>query len=56
MKLLLASLLTSVLILKTQDHLLCGECLSSRLVYKFFRINNIELKGSFVRCQKYHKL
>ena len=25
------------------------------LVYKFFRINNIELKCLFVRCQKYHK-
>ena len=25
------------------------------LVYKFFRINNIELKCSFVRCGKYHK-
>ena len=25
------------------------------LVYKFFLINNIELKCSFVRCRKYHK-
>ena len=25
------------------------------LVYKFFQINNIELKCSFVRCRKYHK-
>ena len=25
------------------------------LVYKFFKINNIELKCSFVRCRKYHK-
>ena len=24
-------------------------------VYKFFRINNIGLKCSFVRCRKYHK-
>ena len=24
-------------------------------VYKFFRINNIDLKCSFVRCRKYHK-
>ena len=27
----------------------------SRVVYKFFLINNIELKCSFVRCRKYHK-
>ena len=27
----------------------------SGLVYKFFLINNIELKCSFVRCRKYHK-
>ena len=26
-----------------------------RLVFRFFRINNIELKCSFVRCQIYHK-
>ena len=27
----------------------------SRVIYKFFLINNIELKCSFVRCRKYHK-
>ena len=25
------------------------------VIYKFFLINNIELKCSFVRCRKYHK-
>ena len=102
---LLASLLKLVLILKTQDHIFCGERWSTmncvwtlvhlhvsresskplvesvcvltsitfsviwssvlisvtwvwrycRLVYKFFRINSIELKCSFDRCRKYHK-
>ena len=33
----------------TREWRYCG------LVYKFFLINNIELKCSFVRCRKYHK-
>ena len=40
---------SSVLISVTQEWCYC------RLVYKFFLINNIELKCSFVRCRKYHK-
>ena len=40
---------SSVLISVTREWRYCG------LVYKFFLINNIELKCSFVRCQKYHK-
>ena len=40
---------SSVLILVTREWRYCG------LVYKFFLINNIELKCSFVRCQKYDK-
>ena len=40
---------TSVLISVTREWRYCG------LIYKFFLINNIELKCSFVRCQKYHK-
>ena len=39
---------SSVLISVTWVELLCA-------VYKFFRINNIDLKCSFVRCRKYHK-
>ena len=39
---------SSVLILVTREWRYCG------LVYKSFRINNIELKCSFVRCRKYH--
>ena len=38
-----------MLISVTQEWHYCG------LVYKFFLINNIELKCSFVWCQKYHK-
>ena len=40
---------SSVLISVTREWRYCG------LIYKFFRINNIELKCSFVRCRKYHK-
>ena len=40
---------SSVLISVTWEWRYCG------LVYKFFLINNIELKCSFVRCRKYHK-
>ena len=40
---------SSVLISVTREWRYCG------LVYKFFLINNIELKCSFVRCWKYHK-
>ena len=40
---------SSVLISVTRDWRCCG------LIYKFFLINNIELKCSFVRCRKYHK-
>ena len=40
---------SSVLISVTREWRYCG------LVYKFFLINNIELKCSFVWCQKYHK-
>ena len=40
---------SSVLISVTREWRYCG------LVYKFFLINNIELKCSFVRCRKYHK-
>ena len=40
---------SSVLISAIQEWRYCG------LVYKFFLINNIELKCSFVRCRKYHK-
>ena len=40
---------SSVLISVTREWCYCG------LVYKFFLINNIELKCSFVRCRKYHK-
>ena len=31
------------------------ECVDFSDWYKFFRINNVELKCSFVRCRKYHK-
>ena len=31
------------------------ECRYCGLVYKFFLINNIELKCSFAWCRKYHK-
>ena len=40
---------SSVLISVTREWRYCG------LIYKFFLINNIELKCSFVRCRKYHK-
>ena len=40
---------SSVFILVTREWRYCG------LIYKFFPINNIELKCSFVRCRKYHK-
>ena len=40
---------SSVLISVTREWRYCG------LVYKFFLINNIELKCSFVWCRKYHK-
>ena len=40
---------SSVLISVTQEWRYCG------LIYKFFLINNIELKCSFFRCRKYHK-
>ena len=40
---------SSVLISVTREWRYCG------LVYKFFLINNIELKCSFVQCRKYHK-
>ena len=40
---------SSVLISMTREWRYCG------LVYKFFLINNIELKCSFFRCRKYHK-
>ena len=40
---------SSVLISVTREWRYCG------LVYKFFLINNKELKCSFVRCRKYHK-
>ena len=40
---------SSVLISVTREWRYCG------LVYKFFLVNNIELKCSFVRCRKYHK-
>ena len=40
---------SSVLISVTREWRYCG------LVYKFFLINNIELKCSFVRCRRYHK-
>ena len=40
---------SSVLISVTREWRYC------RVVYKFFQINNIELKCSFVRCRKYHK-
>ena len=40
---------SSVLISVTWEWCYCG------LVYKFFLINNIELKCSFVWCRKYHK-
>ena len=40
---------SSVLISVTREWRYCG------LVYKFFLINNIELKCSFVRCRKYYK-
>ena len=40
---------TSVLISVTREWRYCG------LVYKFFIINNIELKSSYVRCRKYRK-
>ena len=39
---------SSVLISVTREWRHCG------LVYKFFLINNIELKCSFVWCRKYH--
>ena len=41
---------SSVLISVTREWRYCG------LVYKFFLINNIEFKCSFVRCRKYQKL
>ena len=40
---------SSVLISVTREWRYCG------LVYKFFLINNVELKCSFARCRKYHK-
>ena len=40
---------SNVLISMTREWRYC------RLVYKFFLINNIELKCSFVWCRKYHK-
>ena len=40
---------SSVLISVTREWRYCG------LAYKYFLINNIELKCSFVRCRKYHK-
>ena len=40
---------SSVLISVTREWCYSG------LIYKFFLINNIELKCSFVRCRKYHK-
>ena len=40
---------SSVLISVTREWRYCG------LVYKFFLINNIGLKCSFVQCQKYHE-
>ena len=40
---------SSVLISVTREWRYCG------LVYKFFLINNIEFKCSFVQCRKYHK-
>ena len=40
---------SSVLIPVTREWRYCG------LVYKFFLINNIELKCSFVWCRKYHQ-
>ena len=40
---------SSVLISVTREWRYCG------LVYKFFLINNIELKCSFFWCRKYHK-
>ena len=40
---------SNVLISVTREWHYCG------LVYKFFLINNIELKCSFVQCRKYHK-
>ena len=40
---------SSVLISVTWESRYCD------LVYKFFLINNIELKCLFVRCRKYHK-
>ena len=40
---------SNVLISVTREWRYCG------LVYKFFLINNIELKCSFVQCRKYHK-
>ena len=40
---------SSVLISVTREWRYCG------LVYKFFLINNIELKCSFVWCRKHHK-
>ena len=42
-------ILSSVLISVTREWCQCG------LVCKFFLINNIELKCSFVWCRKYHK-
>ena len=39
---------SSVLISVTREWCYCG------LVYKFFLLNNVELKCLFVRCQKYH--
>ena len=45
----LSSKWLSVLISVTREWRYCG------LIYKFFLINNIELKCSFVRCRKYHK-
>ena len=40
---------SSVLISVPREWRYCG------LVYKFFLINNIELKCSFVQCRKYHE-
>ena len=45
-----AAIWSSVLISVTREWRYCG------LVYKFFLINNIELKCSFFRCRKCHKL
>ena len=33
----------------------CSYLVECADFYRFFRINNIDLKCSFVRCRKYHK-